>query len=242
VAVVSEEMARRFWPGENPVGKQIYTGSGDRPVTVVGMARDTRISTLNEPPTPYLYLPITQSSPFDLQFLARGSVPAAELVATLQRVIRDVNPRLIVLETKTMKEHLSVRLFGYRSAALLLGAFGVLALLLSSIGLYGVVSFSVSRRIREMGIRMSLGARAGQVTRMVVGRALGIVALGGMAGLAAAAALAHLVQVFLMGVTPLDPYTLVGIPVLLGTVALVATLIPARRASRVNPVEALRAE
>ena len=163
-------------------------------------------------------------------------------MAALRRVIREVNPGLVVLETKTMDEHLSVRLFGYRSAAVLLGTLGALALLLSSIGLYGVVSFSVSRRTREMGIRLSLGATRAQVSRMVVARAMGTVVVGGIVGLALAAFLASLVRVFLIGVSPADPATLVGIPLLLGSVALVAALIPARRASRVNPVEALRTE
>jgi len=146
------------------------------------------------------------------------------------------------MEVKTMREHLSVRLFGYRSAAFLLGTFGVLALLLSSIGLYGVVSFSVSRRVREMGIRISLGANAGQVVRMLVGRAMGIVVAGGLTGLAVAAVLARLVRAFLVGISPNDPATLVGIPLLLGGVALAAALIPARRATRMHPVEALRTE
>jgi ABC-type antimicrobial peptide transport system permease subunit len=139
-----------------------------------------------------------------------------------------------------MEEHLSVRLFGARAAAALLGTFGVLALLLSAIGLYGVVSFSVSRRVREMGIRISVGARANQVIGMVVGRALLTVAAGGALGLGIAFFLARLIRVFLVGISPTDPVTLVGIPLLLGGVALVAALVPARRASRVNPVEALR--
>jgi len=242
VVVVSQEMASRFWPGEDPVGKRIYRGDSDSPLTVVGMARDTKVSTLGEPPTPLVYLPMAQVPPEDLQLLVRGTLPAGELVATLRHVIQETDPTLLVMEVKTMREHLSVRLFGYRSAAFLLGAFGVLALLLSSIGLYGVVSFSVSRRARETGIRISLGANAGQVVRMLVGRAMGIVVAGGLAGLALAAILARLIRVFLVGISPTDPVTLVGIPLLLGVVALVAAFIPARRAARVHPVEALRTE
>jgi len=242
VVVVSQEMARRFWPGEDPIGKQIYRVPSSRPMTVVGVARDTKTSTLGEPPTPFVYFPSAQFPLMDLQILVRGPLPAGELVATLRRVIQEADPTLLVMEIKTMKEHLSVRLFGYRSAALLLGVFGVLALFLSSIGLYGVVSFSVSRRVREMGIRISLGAHPGQVIGLVIRRAMGIVVVGGAIGLAAATVLARLIRVFLLGVSPADPITLAGIPLLLGGVALVAALVPALRASRVNPVEALKTE
>jgi predicted permease len=242
VIVISQETARRFWPGDDPLGKQVFRGPGTEPITVVGVARDVKVSTLGEPPTPFIYFSMDQNPPSTLNILVRGGLPQAELVATLRRVIREAHPSLMVIEVKTMDELLSVRLFGARAAAALLGTFGFLALLLSSIGLYGVVSFSVSRRVREMGIRMSLGADARQVVRMVVGRALGVVVVGGAVGLGLAYVLARLVRVFLLGVAPADPVTLVGVPLLLGSVALVAALIPARRASRVNPVEALRSE
>ena len=242
VILVSQAMARRFWPGEDALGKQIFPGPGDTPLTVVGVARDVKLGSLGEAPTPFVYFPHSQNPPFDLQILARGRIRPAEIVGTLHRVIREVDPTLLVLEVKTMEEHLSVRLFGARAAAALLGTFGVLALLLSAIGLYGVVSFSVSRRVREMGIRISVGARANQVIGMVVGRALVTVVAGGTLGLGVAFFLARLIRVFLVGISPTDPVTLLGIPLLLGGVALVAALIPARRAGRVNPVEALRRE
>ena len=242
VILVNDEMARRFWPGESPVGKEVFAGSGDRSWTVVGVAANTKIQTLGEPPRPLVYFPIAQFPANDLQILARGALPTGEIVSTLRRVVREANPGLVVMEIKTMREHLAVRLFGYRSAATLLGIFGVLALLLSSLGLYGVVSFSISRRVREMGIRLSLGAAGGQVTRMVVGQALRVVAVGGALGLLLAVLLVHLVRAFLLGVSPSDPQTLLGIPLLLGIVALLAAYVPARRASRVNPVEALRSE
>ena len=242
VVMVNEALANRFWPGENPVGKEISTGFDDTPMTVVGLVRTTKVGSLGEAPVPLVYFPFSQNHSSDLQILVRGDLSQGELVATLRRVIREAYPEVVVMEMKTMDQHLSVRLFGPRAAAALLGLFGMLALLLSSIGLYGVVSFSVSRRVREMGIRMSLGADGAHLVRMVVGRALSVVALGGVAGLVVAFFLSRLIQVFLVGVSPADPVTLVGVPLLLGGVALVAALIPALRASRVNPVEALRSE
>jgi predicted permease len=240
--VVSRAFADRFWPGQDPLGREVFRGTNEKPWTVVGIAGDVKLHSMGEAPQPFLYFPMDQSPPHNLQLLIRGALPQAELAAILRRVIREVNPSLLVMEVKTMDQHLELPLFGPRAAGALLGTFGFLALLLSSMGLYGVVSFSVARRVREMGIRLSLGADAGQVVRMVVGRVLGVVALGGVAGLAAAVVLARLVRFFLVGISPADPLTLVAIPLVLGSVALMAALIPARRASRVNPVEALRAE
>lgn len=242
VVVVSQEMAKTFWPGEDPFGKEIFRGSAERPLTVVGVAQDTKVGTLGESPRPYVYFPISQDTPGNLTILVRGHLPPSQLVATLRRVIREAYPNMVVMEVKTMEEHLSVRLFGSRAAALLLGAFGILALLLSSIGLYGIVSFSVSRRVREMGIRMSLGAGGREVVWMVVRGAMGVVLVGGLAGLCIAVFLARLIRAFLAGIQPGDPITMVGVPLLLGGVALLAALVPALRSTRVNPVEALRTE
>jgi predicted permease len=242
VVVVSRAMANRFWPGEEPLGKEIYLGSGERPWTVVGVARDVKLHTMGEAPAPFVYFPMTQIPPHNLQLLIRGTRSQGELVSILRRVIRETDPNLLVMEVKTMDQHLQLPLFGPRAAGALLGSFGFLALLLSSIGLYGVVSFSVSRRVREMGIRMSLGARASQVVGLVVTRTLAVVAVGGLAGLAMAVVLARIIRFFLVGVSPADPLTLVSIPLLLGGVAVAAALIPARRACTVNPVEALRSE
>jgi len=242
VAVVSEEMARSFWPEENPIGRQILRGSAERAVTVVGVARDTKVERLGEAPMPFIYFARDQYPSSSLRVVAKGRGDSDNLVATLQRVLREVNPNFAVMEVRSMEDHISLLLFPARVAALLLGVFGGLALLLAAIGLYGAVNFSVSSRTREIGIRMSLGADRGSVIGSMMKGAMAVVALGGLLGLAASYALARVVQVLLFGVEAGDPLTMVLVPVLLCGVAFVAALIPARRATRVNPVEALRTE
>jgi ABC-type antimicrobial peptide transport system permease subunit len=156
--------------------------------------------------------------------------------------LRELDPEAWVWEAKTMEEHLAIVLLPARLSAILLVVFAVLALTLASIGLYGVVSYAVSQRTREMGIRMSLGADAGTVIRMLTGSGMKLVAVGGVLGLALALLVARLLSQLLFGVGAFDPVTFVAVPALLGGVALLAAYFPARRASRVDPVSALRAE
>ncbi|MFG1691229.1 ABC transporter permease [Gemmatimonadota bacterium] len=240
VVLVNEAAARTFWPGENPVGKEIRQAPGGTPRQVVGVLGDTKLERLGEAPKPAVYFPRAQSRDNDVHLVARGNLSPPEVVASLRRIVREVNPGLVLMEAKTMEGHLSVMLFPPRMAALLLGACGLLALALATLGLYGVVSFAVSRRTREVGIRMSMGADEKAVIGMVLRGAMTVVAVGGVVGLLIAFALAQLIRQFLFGMGPSDPVTLLGVPLLLGGVAALAAYIPARRASRVNPVEALR--
>jgi predicted permease len=242
VAVVNETAARRFWPAESPVGREFSPVGSDQVIRVVGVAGDTRIERLREPPKPLFYFPLAQRPDPDIILVARGQPAPEEITAMLRRMIRETDPSLTIMDAKTMEEHVGVILFPARMAALLLGVFGGLALTLATIGLYGVVSFSVSQRTQEMGIRLSLGADSGAVRSMVIRSAMGLAGIGGVAGLAAALGLAQLIRHLLYGVGPWDPMTILGVPLLLGGVAAAAALIPARRASRVNPVEALRYE
>jgi predicted permease len=240
VVVVNEAAAHRFWPGENPVGREVYRVGSEEAYQVVGVTGDTKIETLGEPPTPLFYFPLAQGLSSDFILVARGQQPPAQIAAMLRRMAREVNPQLMVMEAKTMEEHIGVMLFPARMAALLLGFFGAVALVLATIGLYGVVSFAVSRRTREVGIRMSLGADQSAVIRMVLRGALGVVIVGGLVGLAIAIGLAQVIRQFLFGIGPGDPVTLIGVPILLFGVAALAAYLPGRRASQVNPVEALR--
>jgi predicted permease len=242
VVMVNQAMANRFWPGESPVGKQLLAPNREEPLTVAGVVGNTSVQSLSESAVPLVYHPLAQARHPPLQILARGDLPPGEVTRLLGDVIRQHYPHVLIMELKTMRQHLALRLFGPRAAASLLGIFGALALLLSSIGLYGVVSFSVSRRIREMGIRMSLGAARRDVLRLVVGRSMAVVAGGALVGMGLALALARLIQGFLVGVSATDPVTLLAVPLLLGATAFLAALIPALQATRVSPVEALRTD
>jgi predicted permease len=242
VVVVSQAMAEAFWPGESPIGKQILRGTAERGATVVGVARDTKVERLGEDPLPFIYFARAQYPTSHLRVVAKARGLAGDPVSTLQRAIREVDPNFAVMEIKSMEANLSLLLFPSKVAAILLGAFGALALILAAVGLYGVVNFAVSRRTREMGIRMSLGADTGTLTATLMRGAITVVAVGGLIGLAFSYALARVVQGFLLGVRAGDPFVMLTVPVLLGGVAMTAAFIPARKATRVNPVEALRSE
>jgi predicted permease len=240
--VISETAARRFWPGESPLSREIRRPGRDEAYRVVGVAKDTKVWTLGEDYRPYLYFPYAQYPTGSLMLVARGQIPEAQIVGHLRQLTREVDPRLVLMEAKTMSQHLSIALFPPRMAALLLGVFGGLALVLATTGLYGTVAYSVARRGREVGIRMSLGADSGAVVGMVLKGAMGLVAVGALLGWLLSLGLAQTIRSFLYGVGALDPVTFLGVPVVLGGVALAAALIPARRASRVDPVNALRSE
>jgi predicted permease len=240
VAVVSEAFVRQFWPGETGLGRTLSRRG--REYRVVGVARDTKVRTLGESPRPYVYFSHRQNYNPVLNVVIRGTLPEPELLGQLQTMVRETRSDLVVLSASTMRDHLAIPLYAPRMAAMLLGVFGGLALALSGIGLYGVVSYSVARRTREVGIRMSLGADARKVVRMVVVSGMRLVAVGGILGLMLSATVTWLLSRFLYGVSTTDVATFVAIPLVLTLVAMVAAFIPARRASRVNPVEALRTE
>jgi ABC-type antimicrobial peptide transport system permease subunit len=157
-------------------------------------------------------------------------------------MIQEVNPDLVIMETKTMEEHLAIQLFPARAAAGLLAVFGLLALILATTGLYGTVAFTVSKRTREMGIRLSLGADASGVVQMVLRGAMGLVFTGGILGIILSAGLGQVVAGFLFGTSGMDPLTFIFVPALLFGVAALAAFLPARKASKVNPVQALKSE
>jgi len=240
VILVSDAAARLYWPGEDPLGKEVVMTWSDTRYQVLGVVGDVKVDTLGESPKPVFYHPLAQRMSSEFYVVARGRQEPAAIVGMLRQVVRETEPRLLIMQAMTMEESLSVVLFPSRMAALLLGTFGALALCLATIGLYGVVSFAASRRTREVGIRMSLGADASAVIALVLRGAMTVVVVGGLLGLAAAYGLAQLIGQYLVGIEPGDPITLIGVPLLLGTVALLAAFVPARRASRVDPVEALR--
>jgi putative ABC transport system permease protein len=240
VLVISEAMARRFWPLQDPVGQVIRTRGAD--VQIVGVARDTKVRTLGEAPRPLAYYPLEQNYRSLVTLVARGRGPAPETLALLRRTLREFDPNLVIMSQSTMQTHLSGMLFAPRMAAMLLAVSGGLALLLTAVGLYGVVSYSVSRRTREVGVRMSLGADPGSVVGLVIRGGLRLVIWGTAIGLALAFAITRAVEGLLYGVSATDPVTFLGVPLLLLTIAALAAYVPARAASRVDPVTALRSE
>ncbi len=241
VAIVSEALARRFWPGENAVGQMMERANGDA-IMVVGVARDTKVRSLGEAPRPYVYTSYDQSYSSYVTVVSRTKLDPEVTALQILAATRELDPEAWVWEAKTMDEHLGIVLLPARLSAILLVVFAALALILASIGLYGVVSYAVSQRTREMGIRMSLGADASTVIKMLTGSGMKLVAVGGVVGLALALLVARLLSQLLFGVGAFDPITFVAVPALLGGVALLAAYFPARRACRVDPVSALRAE
>ncbi len=243
VAVVSETAARRFWPGRDAVGQTFWNGdTRESGVRVIGVARDTKVRTLGEQPRPYFYVSGRQEYLPSMMFVVRGTARAPELVAAAVAAAHELEPRLIILESKTMEQHLALMLYPPRMAALLLSIFGGLAPLLATIGLYGSVSYAVSRRTREVGIRAALGATRRDLVMMLTAGGLKLIVAGGAIGLALGAAAARLLARFLYGIGATDIVTFIAVPLLLGAVGFLASWLPARRAAGVDPLVALRAD
>jgi putative ABC transport system permease protein len=241
VVIVNEAFQSRFYPGQELVGRTLETRGGE-PLRIVGVARTTKVRTLGEEPRPQVYQLNGQSVFLPLQVVARGPGTGEELLAAARQVLNELDPDMVVMESKTMNEHLALMLFPPRMAAMLLSVFGALALTLAAIGIYGVVSHAVSTRTRELGIRISLGATSRDVVTMAVGGGMRLVGVGGLMGVVLAAGVTWALKSFLYGIGSTDLLTFATIPLLLAAVALVAALVPARRASTVDPVRALRSE
>jgi predicted permease len=247
VVVVNETFARRFWPGADPareaVGKRLSFESDQGPwVQIVGVARDGKYWTLAEAPQMFVYVPLTQSYDSSVTLVARAQGDPRALVPAIREEVRRLDPTLPAFDVKTLSEHMGVSLFPARVAAALLGAFGLVALLLAAMGVYGVVSYAAAQRTREIGIRVALGAQTRDVLRLVAGRGMLLVGVGLSLGLACALALTRFMEGLLYGVSATDPVTFALVVLLLGGVALLACLAPARRAAKVDPVVALRYE
>ena len=242
--IVSERLVNRFWPGQNPIGKRMKYGAPDSEapwMRIVGVVPETKMRSLpmNGTTDPDVFQPFRpQLRTFAV--MLRTAVPPETLIETVRRTIRGVEPGATVFNVATMQERVARQMSQPRFVSWLMGVFAALALVLAAIGVYGVLAQNVARRTQEIGIRMALGAGAGEILRLVLRRGLGLVGVGLLIGAACALAMTRLLQTLLFGVSQTDPVTFGGVIAVLGTVALVATWIPARRAMRVDPLVALR--
>ncbi|MGH7676827.1 MAG: ABC transporter permease [Gemmatimonadaceae bacterium] len=242
VAVVTHAMAQRYWPGRPAaaLGREFRLRWGAEPHTVIGVVEDYKVNTPGESPKPYLHLPFPRHESFG-NYVVRTRGSAKEQVAMLQRELRVLDPELVFLDVGTLRDLADVRLFPVRAGAWLIGAFGVLALAVAAVGLYGVIGYSVSRRVREIGIRKALGAQPRQLVGMVLSEGMVLVAIGGAIGAALAAGAARVLSTVLF-VGPFDAISFTIAFAVLALVALLANAVPARRAARVDPMIALRQE
>jgi putative ABC transport system permease protein len=248
VALINARLAQRLWPDADPIGQGIGTGmdgDDDDFATVVGVVGDVPQEGIVDGVRPEMYRPLAQPSLFAAESMSiaiRVRGDAAPLLSSLRAAVHGVNPQAPVTEVKRLQELRRATTARQRGASAALGAFGLLALLLAAVGLYGILAFVAGERSREFGVRLALGARPVQVVQQVLRRALVLVGTGLAAGLAVALGFGSVLAGLLHGVTPRDAPTLASVVVLLGLVALLASYLPARRASRVDPALALRHE
>lgn len=240
VAVVNQTFARQFFGAGDAVGKTFRIDS--TVVTIVGMVRDAKYSTLTEDAKAYLYLPAAQRWSSSQNVLVRTRGDATQVMPALRDVVRQMDASIPLPTTQTLRQATSIVLLPQRVAAGVTGALGMVGLLLAAVGLYGIIAYSVTQRIREIGVRMALGAQRGDVMRMVVGDGMRLVVIGMVIGLALALGATRVMRTFLFDVSPSDGVTFVAVAVLLAATAFLASYLPARRAAAVPPTLALRQE
>jgi putative ABC transport system permease protein len=246
VAIVNETLAARFWPGDNPIGKRLRDWNGREPsgpwLEVVGLARDSKYVTLGEDPKAFMYRPLDQEYVAIAFLLVKSAGAPMDALPRLRSEVEALDANLPLFGVMTLDAATGISVLPVKITATLAGMLGLVALTLGAIGLYGVMTYLVRQRTREIGVRMALGARPASVVRLVVGHGMRWTAIGLAIGLAASFGVATLIAGFLYGVAPADPVALMTIVVLLGGTAYAACYLPARRASRIDPLEALRDE
>ena len=240
VVVINEKVARDFWPGHDALGKRIQLPGEKFERQVIGVARTANYSTLAEPPQYCVYVPLEQSFSDAMTLYVRTRGEPGPLMAAIQREIRTAGPSISVNDMRTGRTIIDNALFQVRMGVMLLGVFGILALALASIGLYGVLAFSVAQRTREIGVRMALGAARGRVLHLILGEGMSVVAVGVLIGLIASLLSGRLLNRLLYGIGAADPISLAAASCTLLAAAALACYWPARRASRLDPLVALR--
>ena len=243
VVIINEAMAHRYWPGQNPIGKQINMAFGKRsPLEIVGVVATGKYRSLQEENQPFLFRPFAQVYEAQAALVVQTTGDPKPMLATVERAIQSVDPNLPVLDAETLAQYMSIPLFLPRFTGALLGVFGVLALLLAALGLSGVVAYYVGLRTREFGIHMALGAEPRDVLALVVKQGMWLTLAGVVIGLVAALGVSRVLSGLLFGVRPTDPITYIGVALVLTATMLLACYLPARRATKVDPMVALRYE
>jgi putative ABC transport system permease protein len=244
VGVIDQTLARRYWPDQNPLGQQLTFGfgAGIQGVTIVGVVGDIKSDGFDAPSVPHIYVPLGQFAPVNAVVFLRSKGEAGNLGEAVRREVEKVNPNIPVHSVSSMDEIIARSMADRRFALELLGIFAAVALLLAAVGIYGVMAYSFSQRTHEIGIRIALGAQRLDIFRMAVVEGMQLVAIGLVVGLIGAAALTRFVRTMLFGVRPSDPVTFAATSAALAAVAFLACYIPARRATRVDPLVALRDE
>jgi predicted permease len=249
VLIVNQEFAKKYYPNQDPIGKKIEIGAGDgvarkqyKTREIVGVVGDIRTSKLNVGPRPAYYVPLPQLMWGPPVLVVRSALAPSALESEIRKVLASMDPEAPLYQVKTLEDYLALDLGRARFQTTLLGLFALIALLLTAVGLYGVMSFTVLQRTHEIGIRVALGAGRADVLRMVLGKSLALTAAGLAIGMLGATAVTRLLQDFLYEVKPMDPLTLVAVSLLLIAVSALAGFIPARRAAKVDPMVALRYE
>jgi len=244
IAVISQRAAEYLWPGRDPIGRRVLSGIGRDapPLTVIGVAGDIRTGSLDQEPPLMVYQPYWGLGLRGASFVVRTQADTAPVVAQIRRAIQSVDPEVALAETKTMRQIQDESVAARRFEMTLAVAFAISALLLASLGIYGVIAFTVARRTPEIGIRIALGASRRELLVMVLGQGMRPVAVGVALGIVGAAGLGHYLASELYGVAPRDPLTFSGVAAVLLTVAIAACWVPARRAAQIDPVVTLRFE
>jgi predicted permease len=240
VLVVNQQFAQRFWQGESPLGRTVRLG--ERDFTVVGMVPNGKYRTLGEAPLPYMYIPHAQSFQDMLTLYVRTQGEPLDLVPALRSEVAALDATLPISDLRTMNNALGTALLPARLTGTVVAIFGLLGLCLAAVGLYGVISYSVAQRTREIGIRVAVGAGSRQVLGLVMRQGMLLVAVGTVVGVAGAVAAWSVSRSLLYGDTSLDATTLTAVIAVLSAVAMLAIWVPARRATKVNPIVALKAE
>jgi predicted permease len=242
VAIIDETMANEFWPNEDALGRRFRFLVFKTPIEVIGIARNSKAVTLGEIPTPMVYLPLNELTDTGITLFVHTTGAPGVMLSEIRQIIRAVDVHIPITYEKTIHDHMAIALWPSWMGAMLLGSLGLLAFILASMGVYGVMAYSVSQRTRELGIRMALGAQTGQVIQLVLRQGMFLAAIGLGFGLLAAFGSTRLAGSFLYGVNPSDPVIFIGVTSLLALAAFAACYFPARRALKINPVIALRTE